>query len=87
MTSIRVVVVDDHDVVRAGFAAIIGGEVDMTVVGSATRGDDAIRVVRRTTPDVVLMDVRMPGMDGIEAVRRIASDPDLKEVRVIVLTT
>lgn len=87
MTSVRVVVVDDHDLVRAGFAAIVGSERDMVVVGSATRGDDAVVVVRRTIPDVVLMDVRMPGMDGIEAVRRISADPDLAGVRVIVLTT
>jgi len=84
---IRVVVVDDQDLVRAGFVALLEAEPGICVVGQASRGDDALRVVRRTVPDVVLMDVRMPGLDGIEAVRRIGAEAALERVRVLVLTT
>jgi len=85
--AVRVVVADDEGLVRAGFAAVIGSEPDLVVVGTAARGDDALVVVRRTRPDVVLMDVRMPGLDGLEAVRRIRGDPACADVRCIVLTT
>lgn len=87
MSAIRVVVADDEDLVRSGFAAIIGAEPDLVVVGTAARGDDAVLVVRRTRPDVVLMDVRMPGLDGLEAVRRLREDPACSGVKPIVLTT
>ena len=85
--SIRVVVVDDQDLVRAGFVALLRAEPGLCVVGQASRGDDALQVVRRTVPDVVLMDARMPGLDGIEAVRRISAEASLERVRVLVLTT
>lgn len=84
---VRVVVVDDQDLVRAGFVALIAAEPDLLVVGTASRGDDAVRVVRRTLPDVVLMDVRMPGLDGIAAVEQISADASLRRVGVVVLTT
>jgi DNA-binding NarL/FixJ family response regulator len=84
---IRVVLVDDQSLVRAGFGALLDAEDDMEVVGEAADGEEAVRLVQRTKPDVVLMDIRMPGLDGIEATKRIASDPSLASVHVIILTT
>jgi DNA-binding NarL/FixJ family response regulator len=84
---IRVVVVDDQALVRAGFVALLTGEPGIEVVGEAGQGEEAVRLVRASTPDVVLMDVRMPVMDGIEATRRILGDPRSKGVRVVMLTT
>lgn len=84
---IRVVIVDDHEIVRTGFVALVQAEPGLTVIGTAGRGDDAIKVITRTVPDVVLMDVRMPGLDGIEALSRLRANPALNDVQVIVLTT
>jgi DNA-binding NarL/FixJ family response regulator len=84
---IDVVLVDDQALVRAGLRALIDAEDDLAVVGEAADGDEALRVVRATRPSVVLMDIRMPGVDGLEATRRIAADPELSSVRVVVLTT
>ena len=80
-------VVDDHSLVRAGFRSILGDEDDIDVVGEARDGAEAVGAAVRERPDVVLMDVRMPGMDGLEATRRIAGDSRLGAARVIVLTT
>lgn len=84
---IRVALVDDQALLRAGFRALIEAEDDLQVVGEAGDGDEAVSVVRDTRPDVVLMDIRMPRADGLEATRRITADPDLVDVRVIILTT
>ena len=81
----RIVVADDQQIVRDGFAALLDSQPDFTVVGTASDGDEATRVCRRLHPDVVLMDVRMPGTDGIEATRRLAADAD--PPRVLILTT
>ena len=84
---IRVLIVDDQTVVRAGFRALVDLADDLTVVGEATDGRDALDRVRATQPDVVLMDIRMPHTDGITATRQITDDPDLAHVHVIAVTT
>ncbi|MFE4975936.1 response regulator [Kitasatospora sp. NPDC056651] len=84
---IRVLLADDQLLVRAGFRALLDMEDDLAVVGEADDGEAALRLARELVPDVVLMDVRMPRMDGLEATRRIAEDPALSSVRVVVLTT
>lgn len=85
--TIRVVVVDDQDLIRGGVAALVAHTPGMEVVGEASDGRSGVDAVRRTRPDVVLMDIRMPGLDGIAATAEIAADPELSEVRVIILTT
>jgi DNA-binding NarL/FixJ family response regulator len=85
--SFRVVVADDQPVVRAGFRALLDLADDIDVVGEAADGEEAVAVARATRPDVVVMDVRMPVVDGLEATRRIVADPHLDGVRVLVLTT
>src|SRR5262245_11364104 len=84
---IRVLLADDQPLVRSGFAAILGGVPDIEVVGEADDGHEAMNQVRAHRPDVVLMDIRMPRMDGLAATRAIAADPALAAVQVVILTT
>jgi DNA-binding NarL/FixJ family response regulator len=84
---IRVLLADDQPLVRAGFRLLLDAEDDVEVVGEADDGAAAVELTRALRPDVVLMDVRMPGVDGLEALRRIGADAGLAGVRVLVLTT
>ncbi|MFY1672112.1 response regulator transcription factor [Plantactinospora sp. WMMB334] len=84
---IRVLLVDDQALVRAGFRALLDAEPDIAVAGEASDGAHAVRLARQLRPDVVLMDIRMPGVDGLAATRQIAADPALAGVRIVVLTT
>jgi DNA-binding NarL/FixJ family response regulator len=84
---IRLVLVDDQALLRAGFRALLDAEPDLHVVGEAGDGVEALSVVKRLKPDVVLMDIRMPRLDGLEATKAITSDPALATTRVIILTT
>jgi DNA-binding NarL/FixJ family response regulator len=84
---IRVVQADDQALVRSGLRALLANSDDLQVVGEASNGREAVAVVTRTRPDVVLMDARMPGLDGIEATRLITADPRLTGVAIIMLTT
>ena len=85
--TIRVVVADDQVLVRSGFAMLLSGEPDIEVVGEAGNGAEAVALAASEHPDVVLMDVRMPVMDGLEATRLITSDESLASTRVVILTT
>ncbi|MCP2334797.1 response regulator [Actinomadura rupiterrae] len=83
--SVTIVVADDHEIVRSGYAALLGTQPDFTVVGTAADGSEAVRLCAELDPDVVLMDVRMPGMDGIEATERLRAAE--RTPRVLILTT
>jgi DNA-binding NarL/FixJ family response regulator len=85
--TIRVVVADDQALVRAGFVALLSAQDGIDVVGEAENGQEAVDLAEKLRPDVVLMDIRMPVLDGLEATRRIAARPQLAGVRVVVLTT
>ena len=85
--TISVMLADDQDLVRLGLATLLDNEPGFDVVGQAADGLDAVKEAQRTQPDVVLMDIRMPGIDGIEATRRIVCNPDLAGTKVVVLTT
>ncbi|HET6168094.1 MAG TPA: response regulator transcription factor [Marmoricola sp.] len=85
--TIRVLLVDDESLVRSGFRVLLELEDDIEVVGEATTGSEAVERARTHRPDVVLMDIRMPGMDGIRATTEIAAIPGLEQTRVLMLTT
>ncbi|MFD3595379.1 response regulator [Nocardia sp. NPDC058640] len=86
-TKIRLLVADDQALVRGGFVALLDAQDDIEVIGEADNGEQAVRMTRALVPDVVLMDIRMPILDGLAATRMIADDPKLAAVRVVVLTT
>jgi DNA-binding NarL/FixJ family response regulator len=84
---IRVLLADDQTLVRAGFRALLDAEPDIDVVGEAADGQEAITLATRLVPDLILMDIRMPGLDGLKATRTIAADQSLARVRIVILTT
>jgi DNA-binding NarL/FixJ family response regulator len=84
---IRVLLADDQALVRAGFKALLDAREDIQVVGEAANGIEAVALARKLKPDVLLMDIRMPELDGLEATRQIAAEQDLSEVRIVILTT
>ena len=86
-TPVRVVVADDQGLVRSGFLALLRSEDGIDVVGEAANGLEAVKLAKTERPDVILMDIRMPEMDGLEATRVITADPALQSVRILVLTT
>jgi DNA-binding NarL/FixJ family response regulator len=85
--TVRVLLCDDQDLVRAGFRMLLAGAPDTEVVGEAADGVTAVELALRLAPDVVVMDIRMPRLDGIEATRRIAAEPALRHTQVLILTT
>jgi DNA-binding NarL/FixJ family response regulator len=85
--TVRVVVADDQALVRAGFRVLVDSAADLEVVGEAADGEEAVELARRERPDVVLMDIRMPAMDGLEATRRITALDEAAGVRILILTT
>src|SRR3979490_778588 len=84
---IRVLVADAAGLVRAGFRALLEGEADISVTAEAASGQDAVMLAKQSRPDVVLMDIRLPGLDGLEATRRILAEPDLSDVKILIVTT
>jgi DNA-binding NarL/FixJ family response regulator len=84
---IRVLLADDQTLIRAGFRVLVESATDLEVVGEATTGREAVEMARKLRADVVLMDIRMPDLDGIEATRQITADEDMAGVRVLILTT
>lgn len=85
--TIRVAIADDQTLVRAGFRVLVDSAPDMTVIGEATTGREAVQLAAAAQPDIVLMDIRMPDLDGIEATRLISGNPALAETRILILTT
>ncbi|MEU5916868.1 response regulator [Streptomyces sp. NPDC004288] len=85
--TIRVLLADDQALLRSAFKVLVDSEPDMEVVGEAPDGAEAVALARATRPDVVLMDIRMPGTDGLAATRTITADPELADVRIVMLTT
>src|SRR5207302_1782465 len=85
--TIRVLLAEDQAIVRAGFRALLDAEADLEVAGEAADGREAVSLAHELHPDLVLMDIRMPELDGLEATRQITADPTLRETRVLVLTT
>ncbi|MBB4906326.1 response regulator transcription factor [Actinophytocola algeriensis] len=85
--TIRVGLADDQALVRAGFRALLNAQEDLTVVAEAADGDEAVKLAREHRPDVILMDIRMPGTDGLEATRAISADARLSDVHILILTT
>jgi DNA-binding NarL/FixJ family response regulator len=84
---IRILLADDQQLVRGGLRALLDAEDDLEVVGEAGDGAEAARLAAELRPDVVLMDIRMPGVDGLEATRTVTADPELADVRIVILTT
>ena len=84
---ISVVIADDQALVRAGFRSLLDAQQDINVVGEAANGDEAVQLAIEKRPDVVLMDIRMPVVDGLIATRRIVEDKRLENVKVVILTT
>ncbi|MGA2471337.1 MAG: response regulator transcription factor [Solirubrobacteraceae bacterium] len=84
---ISVLLADDQALVRAGFRMLLEGEADITIAGEAANGEEAVALATRLRPDVVLMDIRMPVLDGLQATRQIVANPSLSEVKILILTT
>src|SRR5215213_3484493 len=84
---IQILLVDDQALVRAGFRALLEAEEDMEVVGEAADGNEAVKLIKSLTPNVLLMDIRMPHLDGLEATRKVVADARLNQVKIIILTT
>jgi DNA-binding NarL/FixJ family response regulator len=84
---IRILLADDHALMRAGFRALLEHEDDISVVGEAADGEEAVALAQETLPDVILMDLSMPGLGGLEATRRILADGELADSRILILTT
>jgi DNA-binding NarL/FixJ family response regulator len=84
---IRVLIADDQALVRGGFRSLLDARDDIEVIGEAADGHKAVSLAKTLAPDVVLMDIRMPGLDGLEATRQITAEPGLAEVRIVILTT
>ncbi len=84
---IRVVLADDQALVRAGFQALLDAQEDIDVVGEAADGQEAVELAKKLKPELILMDIRMPVLDGLAATRQIAGDPTLGDVRIVILTT